>query len=80
MIADSLISTNRSDVQSRIGAVKEVSVVKRSATIVSIPKQECGIKRSSSTLLAPRQVSEVKRIATVVSVPKHVKTAGILGK
>lgn len=81
MVADSMISTNR-DVQSRIGAVKEVTVVKRSATIVSIPKQEYGIKRSSSVVFAPKQSNEVKRVATVVPPVKRaqgVKTAGILG-
>lgn len=81
MVADSMISTNR-DVQSRIGAVKEVTVVKRSATFVSVPKQEYGLKRSSSAVFASKQPTEVKRVATVAPPMKRVqgvKTAGILG-
>ncbi|XP_034232235.1 uncharacterized protein C19orf47 isoform X2 [Thrips palmi] len=80
MVADSVISTNR-DVQSRIGTMKEVTVVKRSATFVSVPKQEYGLKRSSSAVFAPKQATEVKRVATVVPLMKRtqgVRTAGIL--
>lgn len=83
MVADSLTSPSRSDIQSRIGATKEVTVVKRSATVVSIPKQDHGIKRSASLVSVPRQVqvSDLKRTATLKTVTrpsKIVKTEGIL--
>lgn len=83
MVADSLISPSRNDIQSRIGSTKEVTVVKRSATVISLPKsnQDQGIKRSASVVSIPRQMGDVKRLEIITSSrpSKIVKTEGILG-
>ena len=82
MVADSLANANRSGVQSRIGMSRQVSGIKRSATIISNPKQGYGSIHSAKIIAAPQQDYVLKRSATTVSIPKHiqeVKKGGFLG-
>lgn len=83
MVADSLGNINRSAVQSRIGMSRQVSGIKRSATVISVPKQDYETKRSATIIAVPKQDYVIKRSATIVSIPKQVKevkTEGFLGK